>query len=111
MNSPRQLQDLVADVAHAHPGAQIDFDPLPSGVCFLWVTVNDRNFVIEYDPKDVTGVSENLPDTPPFVGHDEVFLSLDQAVARFKALLADAALHEPAAASAAFVMHDKPISQ
>jgi hypothetical protein len=104
MSAPIELQNLIADVAHSYPAAAIEFDPLPSGVCFLWVTVTDRNFVIEYDPKRGTGVSENLPDTPPFVGHDEGFDSLTPAIDRFKSMLAEAARNEPASA---YVSHDK----
>lgn len=85
---------------------------MPSGVCMMWVSLNGRDFVIDYHPKEGTGVSENTPDTPAFVGHDEVFESLDAAVARFKSLLADAELRgDPARVSTDFVMHDKPISQ
>lgn len=91
MNTPRQLQDLVAEIVHAYPSAQLELDPLPSGVCFLWATVAARNFVLEFDPKQGAGVSENLPDTPPFVGHDHGFSSLDQAIESFKKMLAEAA--------------------
>ena len=104
MSAPVELQNLIADVAHNYPSASIEFDPLPSGVCFLWVTVADRNFVIEYDPKRGAGVSENLPDTPPFVGHDEGFDTLTPAIDRFKSMLAEAARNEPAHA---YVLHDK----
>lgn len=94
MKTPRQIQDLVADVVHLHPSAQLELDPLPSGVCFLWVTIGDRQFVLEHSPAAPemgTGVSENLPDTPPFVGHDHAFNSLDEAVACFKQMLVNAA--------------------
>ncbi len=91
MNTPLQLQDLVAEIVHTYPSAQMELDPLPSGVCFLWATVADRNFVLEFHPKQGTGVSENLPSTPPFVGHDHGFDSLDEAVKRFKQMLAKAA--------------------
>ena len=108
MSTPIQLQDLVADVAHAHPSAQLEFDPLPSGVCFFWVSLDGRNFVIEYDPKSGAGVSENFPDTPPFIGHDEAFPLLDEAVARFKELLASAARGETASSPfAAMALHDR----
>ena len=112
MSAPRQLQDLISDVVHTYPTAEMEFDPLPSGVCFLWVTLNGRNFVIEYDPKRSTGVSENFPDTPMFVGHDEVYPTVGEAVERFKNLLSDAALHgDTERTRAAYVMHDKPISK
>ena len=107
MSAPIQLQDLIADVVHTYPSALLDFDPMPSGVCFLWLTLNGRQFVIEYDPKRGTGVSENCPDTPPFVGHDQAFASLDDGIARLKSLLADAACTE-AATSSNFALNDKP---
>jgi len=87
MNTPSELQDLVAEIVRSYPGAQLDFDPLPSGVCFLWGTLGQRNFVIEYSPSQGTGVSENRPNTPPFVGHDMAFASLAEGVARFRELL------------------------
>jgi hypothetical protein len=104
MNSPVQLQDLIATVAHRHPSAQLEFDPLPSGVCFLWVTVAERNFVLEYNPKEGAGVSENFPDTPLFVGHDHAYESLDPAVQHFLKILAEA---EQAERTAPLVLHDK----
>ncbi len=111
MSTPRELQELVADIIRTYPSAQFEYDPLPSGVCLLAVSLNGRDFELDYSPKRETGVSENFPDTPPFVGHDEVFASLDAAVAHFKSLLADAELHgDPARTRSAYVMHDKPIS-
>jgi hypothetical protein len=104
MSAPVELQDLIAEIVRTHPSAHIEFDPVPSGVCFLWVSIGDRDFVIEYNPKRETGVSENFPDTPPFIGHDEAFASLADAIRRFKAMLAEAARTEPANA---FVLHDK----
>jgi len=105
MSAPRELQDLIADVVRTYPSARLEFDPLPSGVCFLWVEMRERNFVIEYSPGDGTGVSENFPDTPPFVvGHDEAFKSLADGVGRFKAIRAEAARKETATA---MVLHDK----
>ena len=91
MKTPQQIQDLVAEMVHCHPSARLDFDPLPSGVCFLWVTVEGRSFVLEYDPKRGTGVSENLSDTPVFAGHDHGFDSIDQAVTFFKQMVHKAA--------------------
>ena len=105
MNAPKKIQDLVAEVVHAHPAARLELDPLPSGVCFLWVTVAARNFVLEYHPSQGTGVSENLPDTPPFVGHDRAFDSLEEGIGFFKQLLIEAAQTEPTEAAAAF--HDR----
>ena len=107
---PIQLQDLIADVAHVHPSAQLEFSPLPSGVCFLWTALNDRHFVIEYDPKRGAGVSENFSDSPAFVGHDEVYPSLEEGIVRFKALMAEAA-RTPAQPTEAYALHDKPISK
>ena len=91
MKSPLQIQDLVAEMVHAHPSAHLDFDPLPSGVCFLWLTMEGRNFVLEYHPTQGTGVSENPPGSPLFSGHDHGFDSLDKAVAFFKQLVHQAA--------------------
>ena len=104
MSAPVELQRLVADVAQTYPAARLAFHPLPSGVCFLWATVANRNFVIEYDPKRGTGVSENNDEGIGFVGHDEAFDSLAEAIARFKSMLAEAARSEPASA---YVLHDK----
>ena len=67
---------------------------LPSGVCFLDVWFGRRNFELEYHPTQGTGVSENFDDTPPFIGHDVAFDSLDEAAEHFKSLLADAARTE-----------------
>jgi hypothetical protein len=91
MSTPSELQDLVTEIVRTYPHAQLEFDPLPSGVCFLWVTLGDRNFVIEYSPRQGTGVSENRQDTPPFVGHDAAFASLADGVAKFRELLRSAA--------------------
>ena len=111
MNTPIQLQELVAEIVRVYPTARFEFKPLPSGVCLLYVVLNGREFELDYSPNRVTGVSENFEDTPPFIGHDEVFPTIDEAIARFKAFLADAALNESAVSSTAFVMHDKPISK
>ena len=91
MNPPTALQDLISEIAHSYPTAQIEFDPLPSEVCFLWVTLNQRNFVLEYHPTQGVGVSENRSDTPPFVGHDEAFDSLTAAIERFRTRLNEVA--------------------
>lgn len=109
MNTPHQLQDLVAEIVHLHPSAQLELDPLPSGVCFLRLALNGREFVLEFDPKRGAGVSENFPDTPPFVGHDEAYDSLDRGIARFQELLASAA-SVAAEPMTAFALHDKLVS-
>jgi hypothetical protein len=83
------------------PGAQLEFDPLPSGVCFLRVTLHERNFVLEYSPTQGVGVSENFPDTPPFVGHDFAFDRLAEGVVRFREFLQSAAASIPAISAAA----------
>ena len=108
MSAPVEMQNLVAEIVRTYPSAHIDFDPLPAGVGFLSVTVGDRDFEIEYDPKRGAGVSENFPDTPPFIGQDEAFESLAAAITRFKSLLAEAARNEPANA---YVLHDKKTEQ
>jgi hypothetical protein len=107
MNAPKKIQDLIGDVAHFHSDARLRYAPLPSGVCFLWVSIGNRNFVLEYHPTEGTGVSENFDDTPPFVGHDTTFDSLDDAVEHFKSLLADAAQTEAEHMPQAFVLNDK----
>lgn len=106
MSAPVEMQSLVGEIARTYPSAHIDFDPLPSGVSFLYVTVGERDFEMEYDPERGVGVSENFPDTPPFIGHDEAFDSLAAGIERFKAMLAEAARNEPAGA---YVLHDKRI--
>ena len=105
MTTPDKIQDLVAEIVHAYPAAHLELDPLPSGVCFLWVTLSSRNFVLEYHPREGTGVSENLPDTPPFVGHDQAFHSLDEAIFCFRQLLAVAARSQPQETAA--TLHDR----
>ena len=71
------------------------FYPLPSGVCWLNVWIGRRNFEMEYHPANGTGISENFDDTPPFIGHDAAFDSLDEAASHFKSLLADASARKP----------------
>jgi hypothetical protein len=101
MKTPSELQNLISEVAHAYPTAQLEYDPLPSGVCFFWVTVNERNFVLEYHPTQGVGVSENLPATPPFVGHDEAFDSLAAGIERFRSRLSEASKSHGASSVAA----------
>src|SRR5215207_10489396 len=91
MSTPSELQELVAEIVRDYPGAKLQFDPLPSGVCFLWATLHERNFVLEYSPRQGVGVSENFPDTPPFVGHDVAFERLPDGIAKFRELLESAA--------------------
>jgi hypothetical protein len=78
--APRQIQDLVSETVHTYSDAQIELDPLPSGVCFLWVTVNGHNLVLEFHPVEGTGVSENTADAVPFAGHEHFFPKLDEAI-------------------------------
>jgi len=101
MNPPVMLQDFIGELVHSHPGAQIEFRPLPSGVCFLWVTLRERNFVIEYDPKEGAGVSENLASTPPFVGHDHFFPNLEDGLKKLRSLLREVAATESSEVQAA----------
>ena len=105
MKTPQKIQDLIGEVAHL-PSGRLKFDPLPSGVCFLWVTVGRRHFVLEYHPTEGTGVSENFDDTPPFVGHDLAFDSLDEGINHFKSLLADAAHTEANYEPKAFALRE-----
>jgi hypothetical protein len=94
MKAPKQLQQLVTEIMDEFPQAQLGFDPPPAGVCWLNGWFGRRNFEMEYHPTRGTGVSENFDDTPPFIGHDTAFDSLDEAASRFKSLLADAARTE-----------------
>ena len=107
MKTPEKIRDLCGTVAHLYPDARFKFHPLPSGVCFLRAAIGRRHFVLEYHPSEGTGVSENFDDTPPFVGHDAVFESLDKAVDHFKSLLADAEKTEADHLPQSLVMHDK----
>lgn len=107
MNVPLQLQRLVGEIVREFPASIIRWNPLPSGVCVLNVSSNGRDFELDYSPAEGTGVSENYSDTPPFVGHDEVFESLDVAVDRFKTLLASAARGEKSPRSMPLALHDK----
>ena len=91
MKAPKRLQQLVAEIIDEFPQAKIEFDPLLSGVCWLNVWLGRRNFEMEFNPARGTGVSENFKETPPFVGHDAAFESLDEAVGNFKSMLANAA--------------------
>ena len=109
MTTPPQLQNLVAQILRDFPAAQMEFDPYPSGVCVLNVALAGRQFELEYNPASGTGVSENFTDTPPFIGHDEGFDSLDAAAGRFLELLASADRGEAKASPfAAMALHDKP---
>ena len=109
MSAPYILQELVSDIVHTYPDARIDFAPLPSGVCILATSLHGRDFELDYNPKRSTGVSENFQDTPPFIGHDEVFDTLEAGIVRFKSFLADAV--QTAAPCEAYVLNDKPLSQ
>src|SRR2546423_13922427 len=106
MKTPDRIQDLVAEIVHLYSRAHFELDPLPSGVCFLWVTIGRRHFVLEYHPTEGTGVSENFDDTPPFVGHDVAYDSLEEAINHFKSLLADAARTEADYEPQAFVLRE-----
>ena len=96
MNPPIELQDFVSELVHSYPRAELQFRPLPSGVCFLWITLRERNFVLEYDPKRGVGISENLPTTPPFVGHDEAYPKLEDGLNKLRSLLRSVAQIETA---------------
>ena len=91
MNTPSEIQDLMREISRRNDCRRMEFSPLPSGVCFLRVAIGHRNFVLEYHPVEGTGVSENAPNTPAFVGHDVVFDSLNAAINHFKSLLDNAA--------------------
>ena len=101
MQTPPPLQDLVSDIVHTHTSARLELEPLPSGVCFLWVWLGGRNFVLEFDPKRGAGVSENTSANPAFTGHDRAFASLEEASRDFKHLLrqTSSTLHSSALAA------------
>ena len=103
-DSPQQLVGAIID---QFLEAQIDFEPLPSGVCWLNVWFGRRNFELEHNPTRGTGVSENFEDTPPFIGHDAAFDSFDEAAQHFKSLLADAARTEADHLSQAVVLREE----
>lgn len=107
MKTPDEIKGLMGAAMDLCPDASLKFDALPSGVCFLRVAIGRRHFVLEYHPVEGTGVSENFDDTPPFVGHDAVFPSLDQAVEHFKSLLANAAKAEADHLPQPFILNDK----
>jgi len=106
MKTPEKIQDLIGEMAHHYACDHLEAHPLPSGVCFVRATIGRRHFVLEYDPAEGAGVSENFPDTPPFVGHDSVFNSLDEAILHFTSLLADATRTEANYSPTAFVLHE-----
>ena len=107
MKAPKELQQFIGAIMDEFPSAQIDFDPLPSGVCWLNVWFGRRNFEMEYSPTRETGVSENFENTPPFIGHDTAFDSLEEAIRHFKSLLADAARTEADHLPQALVLRDE----
>jgi len=89
--TPKELRDLTSEIMDEFPLAKIDFDPLPSGVRFLNVTLGRRSFGLEYHPTRGTGVSEITSETTPFdSGHDHFFNSMSEAAACVKSLLTDA---------------------
>ncbi len=107
MNTPSQLEIFVAEIVRDFPSAHVGWDPFPSGVRVLNVELNGRDFELDYNPERGTGVSENFDDTPPFIGHDESFDSLEQAIQRFKELLSSAARGEKASPAATLALHDE----
>ena len=112
MNTAVPLQHLVTEIIRDFPSAHIELDPFPSGGRVLYVTLNGREFELDYSPTRGTGVSENFEDTPPFIGHDAAFDALDDAVTRFKELLASAARGEKKSSPfGAMALHDNGISK
>ena len=107
MKTPKEIKQLVGEIMDEFPQAEIEFEPLPSGVCWVNAWYGRRNFEMEYHPTEGTGVSENFDDTPPFIGHDAAFESLDKAVEHFKSLLADAEKTEVDHLPQSFVLNDK----
>ena len=109
MKTPEKLQQLVAQVMEQFPEAHIDFNPLPSGVCWLNVGYGRRHFELEYSPAQGIGVSENFADTPPFIGHDQAFDSIDEGIKHFKSLLADASHTEADHLPKQFALRDEQL--
>ncbi|MDQ6631685.1 MAG: hypothetical protein M3Y82_07985 [Verrucomicrobiota bacterium] len=107
MKTPKRLQELLSEIADEFSEATLRFKPLPSGVCMLDAWYGRRNFELDYSPTRGTGVSENFDDTPPFIGHDVAFDSLDEAAQHFKSLLADAVRTEAEHLPKAFVMREE----
>jgi hypothetical protein len=109
MTTPQPVQNLVAQILRDFPAAQLEFDPYPSGACVLNVALEGRQFELEYSPQRGAGVSENFADTPPFIGQDEAFDSLEAAAERLLEFLASAARGETKESPfAAMALHDKP---
>lgn len=106
MKTPKRIQQLLSEVAEEFPEATLRFKPLPSGVCRLDVWYGRRNFELEYSPIRGTGVSENFDDTPPFIGHDTAFNSVDEAAEHFKSLLANAVSSEAEHLPQEFVLRE-----
>ena len=89
--TPKELGDLTSEIMSEFPRAEIHFDPLPSGVRFLRVSLGRRSFCLEYHPTRGTGVCELTSETTPFdTGYDHFFNSVREAGAFLKTLLADA---------------------
>jgi hypothetical protein len=109
MRTHSKIQDLIGEIAHEYSCQRLEMDPLPSGVCFVRVTIGRRHFVLEYAPKEGAGVSENFADTPAFVGHDAAFDSLDEGIKHFKSLLADAERTEADYEPQAYALHDQSL--
>lgn len=107
MKTPDEIKGLMSAVTDICPDASLRFHALPSGICFVRVAIGRRHFVLEYHPVEGAGISENLDDTPGFVGHDDVFKSLPEAVEHFKSLLASAAKTEADHLPQPFVLNDK----
>ena len=107
MNTPSQLEILVAEIERDFPSARVDWDPFPSGDCVLFVELKGRDFELDYSPGSAIGVSEYIEDSPPVIGHDESFDSLEQAIQRLKELLASAARGESSPPTPAMARHDE----
>ncbi len=106
MKTPKQIQHLIGEIMDQFPQVEIDFEPLPSGVCWLNVWLGRRNFEMEYHPTRGVGVSENTDDTVPFIGHDKAFTSLSEAAEHFKSLLSSALQTESSHLPQVYALHD-----
>ena len=74
MTMPPRLLSLIQDLRLLAPQLSLDMRVLPSGVVFLNVHPNSREFALEYSPTRGFGISELNDQTTPFdAGHEHVF--------------------------------------
>ena len=85
---PPRLLSVIQDLRQIAPQIALNLRLLPSGVVFINVHADHREFVLEYSPSRGVGVSENHDDTPPFdIGHDHAFDTVEPAAEQLLALV------------------------